>query len=113
MKDYLYKYFDKRYPIVDGVAQLKDNNPIQRVRYLFDVRGDELFVSWLESRMGDTYSIRFLSDSQQKWFKKGELHREDGPAKVVSETHKEWWLDGRQYHESDHKIKMAECLDGK
>ena len=105
MKEYILKYLDKRYPIVDGIAQFKDNNPIRRMIDLFGLDGgegdsdygSELLVSWLASRVGDTYGIHFLSNGEKKWFKDGKLHREDGPAIIKGSGEKRWYLDDKNH----------------
>jgi hypothetical protein len=35
------------------------------------------------------------------WYKDGNLHREDGPAKEYSSGRKHWWLDGKEYSEEE------------
>lgn len=37
---------------------------------------------------------------------KGEAHREDGPARIWKDGHKEWWLNGYPYNEKDYKHRM-------
>lgn len=39
----------------------------------------------------------------KQWYKDGEKHREGGPAVIYSDGTKEWWLEGDQYTEEDHK----------
>jgi hypothetical protein len=40
---------------------------------------------------------RIFSDGRQEWWKDGELHREDGPAIDYLDTLKEWWVDGERH----------------
>ena len=40
-----------------------------------------------------------LKDGNKEWYLNGELHREDGPAIEYSNGDKEWWLNGEQHRE--------------
>jgi hypothetical protein len=36
------------------------------------------------------------SDGYKAWYRKGKLHRVDGPAVENTDGSKEWWLNGRE-----------------
>ena len=42
----------------------------------------------------------------KEWYKNGNRHREDGPAVVSSDRTKEWFLDGKEYSENEWKMKL-------
>jgi hypothetical protein len=59
---------------------------------------------WYETE-DDEYTI--LADGAYKdktgeyYFKKGKLHREDGPAVIEVGYHSEWWMDGSEVYSID------------
>ncbi len=40
-----------------------------------------------------------------RWYLNGELHREDGPAIVCDDGHKEWYLNGQKLTEEEYNQK--------
>jgi hypothetical protein len=39
------------------------------------------------------------SDGSQRWYKDGNLHREDGPAIIYPDGTKRWYKDGKRHRE--------------
>ena len=115
--DFIFTYLDKRYPIKNGLIHLRDINPYQHLKELFDVNDDIDWVTdWAISRIGEHYRIKFVSGTEiwykngkyhrldgpavirgngtEIWYKDGLYHREDGPAVIHSNGEKYWWVDG-------------------
>ena len=44
------------------------------------------------------------SDGSKQWLLKGKIHRLDGPAVELANRDKEWWVDGEQVTELEHKL---------
>ena len=108
IKEYILDYWDKRYPIIDGVAQINENMPItRRIEYLFGVKikaAGKLWEHWLDTRLSeDSHPIHFihLNETYYFWTPKHlrhddivTYHREDGPAVIYSDGSEEWWVKG-------------------
>ena len=43
----------------------------------------------------------------KRWYKEGNLHREDGPAIEYSFGTKEWWLEGKLYYDINLKDQFV------
>ena len=53
------------------------------------------------------YIVR-VSETRTEWFnKKGQLHREDGPAVEYVTGDKSWWINGKRHREDGHAIEYA------
>ncbi len=46
-------------------------------------------------------------DGTKKWFKNGDLHREDGPAIEWADGTKIWYVDGKLHREDGPAIEYA------
>lgn len=49
---------------------------------------------------GVSLNIVDLESGEKKWYMRGELHREDGPAIEPPSGYDQWYLNGKQYSES-------------
>ena len=99
MKDYIFKYLDKRYPIEDGVIHLIDKRPHQRIEDLFGVGcGWGVIHEWAQSRIGKEYCFTYPGGTKE-WIKNGDLHREDGPAKIYVDGGEYWYKNGERHRE--------------
>ena len=99
MREYIFKYLDKRYPIEDGVIHLIDKRPHQRIEDLFDIGcGWGIIYEWAQSRIGEYYTIQFLNGALV-WYKNGQRHREDGPAYIGSDGTEMWYKEGQRHRE--------------
>jgi antitoxin component YwqK of YwqJK toxin-antitoxin module len=54
-----------------------------------------------------------LTTGTKEWYKNGELHREDGPAIEYSDGTKKWYLNDEQLTETEWKAKLNKTCDGK
>ena len=52
------------------------------------------------------YTVK-VYDNRTEWRLNGKLHREDGPAIEYANGVKSWYLDDREYSESDYNKEMA------
>lgn len=49
-------------------------------------------------KIPDNFTGIAINENQSEfYYKEGKLHREDGPAIVLIDGHKEWWVDGEVY----------------
>ena len=64
------------------------------------------------------YTVKVYND-KIKWYLKGKLHREDGPAVEYNDGYKEWFIDGEQLTEEEFNARLNSCngkvieVDGK
>jgi len=54
------------------------------------------------------YTVR-VYDNRTEWISHGQLHREDGPARIWADGTKGWWYNGKIHREDGPAI---ECADG-
>jgi len=52
------------------------------------------------------------ADGTKEWWQNGKRHREDGPAVEFEDGSTEWWLNGQQLPEEEFNQQMNSC-DGK
>ncbi len=46
-------------------------------------------------------------DGDRSWYKHGQRHRDDGPAREwPSQNKEEWWKDGKHYEPSAHELML-------
>ena len=97
MKDYIFKYLDKRYPIKDKIAYFIDVNPAKHLECLFGVEnGTDTIHQWLVDRIGETYTIKFKC-GQTLYFKLGDYHRIGGPAIAHADGYTAWYQNGERH----------------
>ena len=53
------------------------------------------------------YTVRVYPSGIKRWYSKGNLHREDGPAIEWANGDKEWWLKGKCHREDGPAIEWA------
>ena len=99
MKDYIFKYLDKRHTIEGNVVYFKDDYPVDRIRHLFDVYSNAIIHEWVQSHTGKVYIFNF-PDGSKTWWKDGKFHREDGPA-IIHPDGSEWWYQNDKKHRLD------------
>ena len=46
-------------------------------------------------------------DGRKEWFKNGNSHREDGPARIYKDDYKSWYLDGKYVWDSVNKLDLT------
>ena len=93
-EEYVFTYLDKRHKINGVTVMLKDDNPRRHLRNMFDVAGGNVMRKWVISRIGNQYCKKFPNGTK-RWYKDGELHRDDGPAVIYSSGVEEWYLNGK------------------
>ena len=93
MKDYIFNYLDKRYPIIDNIVYFKDDEPEERVSDLFGVDGYLILREWMKNRVGETYAFQY-PNGVRIWFRNGIVHRDKSPAKIFPNGTHEWWVHG-------------------
>lgn len=54
-------------------------------------------LSDLDTRPSDFTGIVVLESIGKRWYKNGELHREDGPAVEDKNGYKEWHIEGKRH----------------
>ena len=64
-----------------------------------------------------TVKVRALflvrSEGTNFWYLNDQLHREDGPAIEDFDGRKEWWLNGKQVTEEEHRQQTRPTCNGK
>ena len=99
MKDYIFKYLDKRHTIKGNIIQLKDDNPYEHIELLFGVNNsDEILFQWVKKRVGKYYCFEFPRGSKW-WYKDTQIHRDDGPARITVNGTKHWFQDGQLHRD--------------
>jgi hypothetical protein len=68
--------------------------------------------------MSDQPEMKVSSSGTKKWFLRGKLHREDGPAYEGADGTKQWHLNGELHRTDGPAIEEADgskewCLNGK
>ena len=53
--------------------------------------------------LGDNIRRIEGDDGYDSYFLNGKRHKEDGPAVIYADGHKEWWLNGKEVTEEEHK----------
>ncbi len=58
------------------------------------------------------------ADGAKRWYRNGQLHRDDGPAVERADGTKEWWLDGQLHRDDGPAVEWADgtkvwWLDGR
>ena len=97
MKELIYKFFDKNYPIngnrVDVSFEMDVESLIEDVFNRFD--GEDLFSGWLIDRgVPEIYSL--WNERCEMWFKGDKMHRDnDLPAVIFANGQKQWWVDDK------------------
>ena len=123
MKDYIFKYLDKRYPIEGNVVHFKDEYPFDRIADLFGVgtASDFIIYEWAQSRIGEEYCLKYpngdeewlkgdlwhreggpaltYASGEQHWYLNDDLHREDGPAVIYPNGAKYWYRHGERHRD--------------
>ena len=51
--------------------------------------------------------VKVFTSGTQHWYLDGQLHREDGPAVICPDGHKEWYLYGDKITEEEHKRRTS------
>jgi len=54
----------------------------------------------------NVYKVKVYPDGSEDWRLNDERHRENGPAITYTNGAKEWWLNGKQMSEEEHKAAM-------
>ena len=62
--------------------------------------------NWDDIPEGYTGIVEFEIGSKG-WFNNGNLHREDGPAKIYKNGYKSWWLDEKPIWSSYDKLDLT------
>ena len=55
------------------------------------------------------YTVRVYAGGSKFWYLNDEYHREDGPAIEDSDGSKEWWLNGVEVSEEEHKRRTSKA----
>lgn len=66
----------------------------------------DFFKGYIKNYFKDSNfsGVYTYEDGTKKWYKKGKLHREDGPAVEYPDGRKEWWIEGKNYSENKFKL---------
>ena len=57
------------------------------------------------------YTVKVEYNGDTFWYINGKLHREDGPAVEWANGSKEWYLNGGELTEEQHKIQTSPVKD--
>ena len=63
------------------------------------------------------YTVRVDDDGDKFWYLNkwwylnGKRHREDGPAIEYANGYKEWWLNGKEVTEEEHKRRTSPIVE--
>ena len=108
-RNYILNYWDKRYPIIDGVAQVDEEiSIIDRIEKLFGIKGNavgKLWEHWLDTRLSiESHPIHFIRTNDTFYFwspkkirdkDKILYHRDDGPAVIFSDGRVNYYIKGK------------------
>ena len=98
LKNYIFRYLDKRHRIEDNVIYFKDIDPFKRIKLLFGIKDATVLCRWIENNVSDTYSLEY-PNGLKLWYRNGKLHRDDGPALAYANGKKAWYQNGQKHRE--------------
>lgn len=82
-------------------------NDIKTRRAKFDERGNKIWKNEKGELHREDGPAYIMSSGERYWCKNGLLHREDGPAVVQPNGHKEWLINGKWHREDGPAIEHA------
>lgn len=84
-----------------GIVKVFRVDPKTKERYLH-------LVSYYKK--GETHRLdgpaKVWNSGLKEWYKNGKFHREDGPAREIPDRPNEWFLNGKEYSENQWKMKL-------
>ena len=101
MKNKIFKYLDKLYPIKEDCIDISFNKDIDNIiEILFGII-NITFNDWIIARGYQQYGYLY-PDGTTRWFQNGKLHRDnDKPARILSDGDKHWFQNGVLHRDND------------
>jgi len=104
MKELVYKFLDRHYPINNKIIDISFNIKVHEViSQVFGIT-DILFKDWVIDRIGDEFALQYPNNYRVHitWFKNDLLHRDnDLPAVIYSDGTKCWYKKGNKHRDND------------
>lgn len=69
-----------------------------KIEKIFNENGKVIYVSYKDLE-DPGYEYKEYTLGIKKWYRNGELHREEGPAVIYDNGKKEWWIHGKRHRE--------------
>ena len=63
--------------------------------------------SWDDVPNNFTGIVEWDNGLVKDWYKNGDLHKEEGPARIYKDDYKVWWLDGKIIWSSYDKLDLT------
>lgn len=95
LRDTVYEYLDKNYPIEAGVLQVDVNDMSEVQEEIYDMFGtrEVLFRNWIFLRVGETPTIKYLNGDTYFYKKNFDLHDTKFPSVIHADGRLDWYID--------------------
>lgn len=95
LKNKIYEYLDKNYPIEKGILQMDVNDMSEVQEEIYDMFGtrEVLFRNWIFLRVGDTPTIKYLNGDMYFYKKNFDLHDVKFPSVIHADGRMDWYIN--------------------